>query len=169
MALSEFPESILGRAVLREGFQYSRNEAVERTEMDSGLARGRLFNANPPARVPCQFAWSEFQVALFEAWLQDKAKRGAAWFKIWLPLEGDTYRQVMARVASVPPRRPRGGGGRSTVAIEFEIYDAVILPDGTVDLVLEFGADGVQQMAATMADTSLQVWFTAWDGLAAAA
>lgn len=161
MASAAFPEEILGRAVLRDGFQYSRHEAIERTQMDSGLARGRLFNSNPLARVPCQFAWNELQVQFFEAWLQTVAQRGARWFSVYLPLEGVTYRQVLARVASTPPRRPRGAL-KMTVPVEFEIHDALILPDGIVDLVLEFGASGVQDMSSALQNVTLRPFLDLW-------
>jgi len=167
MVAKAFPETVLGRAVLRDGFQYSRNDAIERTQMDSGLARGRLYNSNPLARVPCKFSWDEFQVAFFEAWLQTVANRGASWFTIYLPLEGVSYRQVLARVAQVPPRIPRGSV-KMAVAIEFEIHDSLIVPDGIVELVIEFGADGIPTIAAALAETSLAPAFEAWaEGFAA--
>lgn len=168
MTAPAFPESILGRAIMQEGFQYSRNESIERTPMDSGLSRGRLFNKNPLAKVPCQFVWSEFQVQLFEAWLQTTANRGATWFTVYLPLEGETYRQVLSRVAEVPPRSAMGGS-MMLVPIVFEVHDTLVLPDGIVDLILEFGATGTQEMAAAMADTSLQPYFDEWATVAEAA
>jgi hypothetical protein len=158
-----FPEQVLGRAVLRERFAYERNSGVERTPMDSGLARGRLFNANPTAKVQTAFAWSEFQVAFFEAWLQTVAGRGAYWFTIYLPLEGVSYRQVLARVDAVPQRYPRGGL-QMQVPIDFEVHDSVILPDGIVELVLEFGTTGVGEMDAALAACSLQPFLDAWGG-----
>ncbi len=157
----DFPEAILGRAVLREGFAYERNSAIERTEMDSGLARGRLINANPTARVSCAFVWDETQVQFFEAWLQTSARYGAAWFNIYLPLEGNTYRKVLARVVSVQQRKPRAVG-LMTVPLELEIHDAVILPDGIVDLVLEFGTSALQQAVADIGTLSLEPFFLAW-------
>lgn len=157
MAVS-WPEAILGRAVLREGFRYQRRPAIERTEMDSGLARGRLFNSNPLARVPCQFIFNEFQCQYFEAWLQEKAERGARWFSIYLPLEGVTYRQVRARVVGEPPRLPHGAVTMKA-QVEFEVHDALVLPDGMVDLVDQFGADGLQEMVDALDAASLQPFF----------
>lgn len=156
-----WPESILGRAVLRDGFQYQRLPSVERTDMDSGLARGRIYNSNPLARVQCQFVFDEAQVAFFEAWLQDIALRGGAWFTIYLPLEGVTYRQVLARVVGEPARKPRGAD-RMLVAIEFEVHDSLIVPSGFIDLILTFGTTGVQDMDAALADLSLQPFFDSW-------
>lgn len=162
MVAKSFPEAILGRPILRSGFQYSRNDAIERTPMDSELSRGRLFNSNPLARVPCTFDWAEDEVAFFEAWLQTVANRGASWFTIYLPLEGATYRQVLARVASVPPRTAPVPG-RMRVPIEFEVHDSLIVPEGLVELILEVGTTGAQEMAAALEDTSLMPFFIAWE------
>jgi hypothetical protein len=161
MTTKSWPESILGRAVLRQGFQHKPQSAIERTDMDSGLARGRLFNSNPLARVPCRFRFTEFQTAFFAAWYQDTARRGAAWFTINLPIEGVQYREVLARCASEPVRTPRGSAS-TIVEIEFEIHDSVVLPDGIVDLVLTFGSTGVQEAAAALDGASLQPAFDAW-------
>ncbi|MEX0752360.1 MAG: hypothetical protein WD073_05485 [Xanthobacteraceae bacterium] len=161
MTAKTWPEAILGRGVLRDGFSYKRQPAIETSPMDSGLARGRLFNSNPLARVPCQFVFDEFQCQFFEAWLQTVAARGAAWFYIYLPLEGVTYRKVLARVVGEPPRLPRGA---LTMAaqIEFEVHDALVLPDGIVDVVLELGAAGAQQIVAALDTPMLQPYFDAY-------
>jgi len=68
---------------------------------------------------------------------------------------------VLARVVGEPPRLPFAA--LSMVAqIEFEIHDSLILPDGIVELVLEFGATGVQEMDTALQDCSLQPFFDAW-------
>lgn len=161
MTSPAFPEEILGRSILRDGFSYKRAEGVERTPMDSGLARGRLFNANPTARVPVLFVWTETEISFFEVWLQQVAQRGAAWFTIYLPLEGGSYRQVLARVADVPPRTPRDATAM-TVPLELEVHDQSVLPDGIADLILALGLTGAQDMDAALEDTSLQPFFDEW-------
>lgn len=161
MAAISFPEAILGRGVLRQGFRYRRADAIERTPMDSGMSRGRLYNTNPLAKVPVVYAWTDFQIAFFEAFMQTVADRGARWFNVWLPLEGNEYRQVLARIVEVPDRTPHAAN-KMLCPIVFEIRDATILPDGIVELVLLVGATGTQDMAAALDGVTLQPAFEGW-------
>ncbi len=162
MTAREFPEVLLGRAVLRAGFSYSRGDSVEHTPMDSGLSRGRLFNKNPTAKVPVVYQWDEGQIVFWEAFLQNVANRGASWFNVYLPLEGVTYRQVLARVANVPPRTS-AGGILMNCPVEYEVHDALIAPEGFIELVTLLGATGAQDIAALLADVSLTPFFDAWE------
>lgn len=157
-----FPKEILGSSILREGFSYQRNEAVERTPFDSGLSRGRLINTNPTARVPVIYAWDEGKIAIFEAWLQTIAGRGAKWFYVDLPLEGGSYRQVLARVVSYGPRTPIGAL-QMNVPVEYEVHDALVAPEGIMDVFAAFGATGLQDMVAGLGDLTLQPFFDAWE------
>jgi len=167
MTTKAWPESILGRAVLRQGFEQNPQSAIERFEADSGLPRGRPYNTNPLVRIPCQFRFSEFQFAFFKAWYKDVAKFGGAWFTIYLPMENVTYREVLARTVGQPKYVPRGANG-TVVQLEFEARDSQIYPDGIVDLVLTFGAEGVQQMDAALEGATLQPAFVEWaEGFAA--
>lgn len=167
MTARYFPKDILGSAILREGFSYQRNTATERTPFDSGLARGRLINKNPTSQVPVNYAWDEGRVAIFEAFLQTVAGRGANWFYVELPLEGVTYREVLARVVEYGPRTPMGGG-YSRVPVVYEVHDALIAPDGIMDLFDEFGLTGMQDMVEAVGDVSLQPVFDNWIGGAGA-
>ncbi|MBI1201497.1 MAG: hypothetical protein GC182_03195 [Rhodopseudomonas sp.] len=162
MTTKNFPEDLLGRSILRQGFSYSRNQSVERTPMDSGLPRGRLYNKNPTAKVPVVYQWDEDQVVVFEAWLQNIANRGASWFNVYLPLEGGSYRQVLARVADVPARAS-AGALLMNCPIEFEIHDALIAPDGFIELVALVGGRGAQDIAAVLDGITLAPAFEAWE------
>jgi hypothetical protein len=156
-----WPDTLLPKAVLRSGFKYTQQSAIERTEMDSGLARGRMFNGNPTAMIPVQFAMSEFQVAVYKEWRKSSSRFGANWFEIDLPLEGNTYRTVLAREHGEPSFVPRGAAS-VTVSTEFEIHDSTVLPDGVIELMTLLGLTGTQDMAAALAGVTLQPAFDLW-------
>lgn len=168
MAGRRWPDELLGRLILVEGFEYSRAEAIERTPMDSGLARARVFNSNPLALVPVRHIFDELQVAFYKAWKQEVALHGGAWFDVDLPLEGKGYRTVLARI--VRDRLvPLGNSGRMKLLAELELHDTLVLPEGIVDLVLAFGAEGTQTMAAALMGVTLRPFLDAWSDFAEAA
>ena len=155
-----FPADQLGTAIPLDGFSYKPKPAIERTEMESGFARARLVNRNPLRAVTVGYHWTSAQVEFFAAWLEYIAQYGAAWFQIDLPLEG-TARTVLARFVNeysrVPYRRTRW-----LVSVEFEVRDTNVITQDVMNTVIAYGIDGVPNMAAAIADLTLEPDFAAW-------
>lgn len=69
-----------------EGYGLTPQEAVLRTDMESGPARQRRRFRQTPTRITVRWLFSEFEFALFEAWYKYHADEGGQWFEI--PLTG---------------------------------------------------------------------------------
>jgi hypothetical protein len=64
------------------GYGIEDKPRIARTDMDSGTARQRLTSRQAPSDVSARWVFSLFQYAIFEAWLEHRAKYGANWFNI---------------------------------------------------------------------------------------
>ena len=67
-----------------EGYGLSPQEAVLRTDMESGPARQRRRFRQTPTRISVRWMFTEFEFALFEAWYKYHADEGGQWFEITL-------------------------------------------------------------------------------------
>src|SRR3546814_2554449 len=67
-----------------EGYGLTPQEAVLRTDMESGPARQRRRFRQTPTRITVRWLFSEFEFALFEAWYKYHADEGGQWFEITL-------------------------------------------------------------------------------------
>ena len=94
-----------------EGYGLTPQEAVLRTDMESGPARQRRRFRQTPTRITVRWLFSETQFALFEAWYKYHADEGGQWFEITLlgglgllPHEARFTRQFEAHLCPNPPR-----------------------------------------------------------------
>lgn len=71
---------------LVEEYSITPNEAIIRTQMESGTARQRRRFDSVPSRITVKWFMNALQFSLFEAWYKYHAKEGAEWFVI--PLLG---------------------------------------------------------------------------------
>lgn len=67
-----------------EGYGLTPQEAVLRTDMESGPARQRRRFRQTPTRITVRWLFSEFEFAIFEAWYKYHADEGGQWFEIIL-------------------------------------------------------------------------------------
>lgn len=118
-----------------EGYVVSPQEAVLRTEMESGPARQRRRFRQTPTRITVRWLLGEYHFALFEAWYKFHADEGGQWFQITLlgglgllPHDARFTRQFDARL--LPARRWEVRG-------ELEIRERPTLDAGAVSLLLE--------------------------------
>lgn len=118
-----------------EGYAVSPQEAVLRTEMESGPARQRRRFRQTPTRITVRWLLGEYHFALFEAWYKFHADEGGQWFQITLlgglgllPHDARFTRQFDARL--LPARRWEVRG-------ELEIRERPTLDAGAVSLLLE--------------------------------
>ena len=65
-----------------EGYGLTPQEAVLRTDMESGPARQRRRFRQTPTRITVRWLFSEFEFALFEAWYKYHADEGGQWSKV---------------------------------------------------------------------------------------
>jgi hypothetical protein len=131
-----------------EGYGVSPQEAVLRTEMESGPARQRRRFRQTPTRITVRWLFGEYQFALFEAWYKFHADEGGQWFEITLlgglgllPHEARFTRQFEARL--LPARRWE-------VKSELEIRERPTLDEGAIGLLLESEPDALFVAIATL-------------------
>lgn len=131
-----------------EGYGVSPQEAVLRTEMESGPARQRRRFRQTPTRINVRWLFGEYQFALFEAWYKFHADEGGQWFEITLlgglgllPHEARFTRQFEARL--LPARRWEVKG-------ELEIRERPTLDEGAIGLLLESEPDALFVAIATL-------------------
>jgi len=77
-----FPKSLPYPTV--EGYSIRPEEAIIRTDMESGPARQRRRYTQTPSKITIKWIMSPEQFCLFEAWYKYYAKEGAEWFIITL-------------------------------------------------------------------------------------
>lgn len=78
----EFPQHLPYPTV--EGYSIRPDDAIVRTEMESGPARQRRRYTQTPSRITVRWIMNRHQFSLFEAWYKYFAKEGAEWFVITL-------------------------------------------------------------------------------------
>lgn len=64
------------------GYGIEDDPRMVRTEMESGTARQRQTSTQAPADVTARWVFTLYEYALFESWLEKRAKYGANWFNI---------------------------------------------------------------------------------------
>ena len=131
-----------------EGYGVSPQEAVLRTEMESGPARQRRRFRQTPTRITVRWLFGEYQFALFEAWYKFHADEGGQWFEITLlgglgllPHEARFTRQFEARL--LPARRWEVKG-------ELKIRERPTLDEGAIGLLLESEPEALFVAIATL-------------------
>jgi hypothetical protein len=82
MTILAWPTDILPAVFMRDGFQYQRQPAVIRTDMESPAGRARLTDRNPLAKIPVACIMDSSQLDFFDSWLENDAAYGGAWFNI---------------------------------------------------------------------------------------
>ena len=124
-----------------EGYGLTPQEAVLRTDMESGPARQRRRFRQTPTRITVRWLFSEFEFALFEAWYKYHADEGGQWFEITLlgglgllPHEARFTRQFEAQLRSAR---------RWDVKGELEIRERPTLDEGALNLMLELKSRGI--------------------------
>ncbi len=131
-----------------EGYGLTPQEAVLRTDMESGPARQRRRFRQTPTRITVRWLFLETQFALFEAWYKYHADEGGQWFEITLlgglgllPHEARFTRQFEARLLSARRWEIKG---------ELEIRERPTLDEGALNLLLEFEAQDLFAMGSEL-------------------
>lgn len=76
----KFPERLPYPTV--ESYSIRPDEAIIRTDMESGPARQRRRYTQTPSKITVRWIMSPEQFCLFEAWYKYYGKEGAEWFSI---------------------------------------------------------------------------------------
>ena len=66
------------------GYSIKPDDAIIRTDMESGPARQRRRFTQTPSKIAVRWVMNQEQFSLFEAWYKFHAKEGAEWFDIQL-------------------------------------------------------------------------------------
>ena len=129
---------------LIEGYGLTPQEAVLRTDMESGPARQRRRFRQTPTRISVRWLFSEFEFALFEAWYKYHADEGGQWFEITLlgglgllPHEARFTRQFEAGLLF---------GRHWDVKGELEVRERPTLDEGALNLLLVMSIDDLYAM-----------------------
>jgi len=129
---------------LIEGYGLTPQEAVLRTDMESGPARQRRRFRQTPTRITVRWLFSEFEFALFEAWYKYHADEGGQWFEITL-LGGLGLLPHEARFTS----QFEAGllfGRQWDVKGELEVRERPTLDEGALNLLLLMSIDDLYAM-----------------------
>lgn len=78
----QFPKKLPYPTV--QNYSIRPNEAIIRTDMESGPARQRRRYTQTPSKISVRWVMNHEQFCLFEAWYKYQAKEGAEWFVITL-------------------------------------------------------------------------------------
>lgn len=157
----DWPTDILPAVFTRDGFQYQRQPAVVRTEMESPAARARLVNRNPLANIPVACIMTSEQVDFFKAWLESDAAYGGAWFNVDVPVSFDETRTLLSRITGEPTIVPYAAS-KWKVSFTLESRDPNVISGDVLALIREFGSTGTQTIDAALVDISLEPFFEAW-------
>lgn len=124
-----------------EGYGLTPQDAVLRTDMESGPARQRRRFRQTPTRITVRWLFLEIEFAIFESWYKYHADEGAQWFEInllgglgLLPHEARFTRQFEARL--LPARRWEVRG-------ELEIRERPTLDKGALNILLDSSPDAL--------------------------
>jgi hypothetical protein len=138
----EWPNSL--PLPLVEGYALTPQEAVLRTDMESGPARQRRRFRQTPTRITVRWLFSEFEFALFEAWYKYHADEGAQWFQITL-LGGLGLLPHQARFTSQFEAGLMPGQLWDVKGV-LEVRERPTLDEGALNLLLEFKAEDIFSM-----------------------
>ena len=126
-----------------DGYAVQPQDAITRTDMESGPARTRRRTTRAISRIPVRWRFTALEFGLFEAWFHVKVADGADWFAIDL-LGGMGITSHEARFLgdgghsykAQPQRAGPGDGPRWIVTALLEIRDRPLLSGDALDLAL---------------------------------
>ena len=117
------------------GYSIKPDDAIIRTDMESGPARQRRRFSQTPSKIAVRWVMNQEQFSLFEAWYKFHAKEGAEWFDIQL-LGGLGLLEQEARFI----QQFEAGlykGLLWEITAELEIRDRPTLSEGALDILLD--------------------------------
>lgn len=120
---------------LVEDYSITPNEAIIRTQMESGTARQRRRFDSVPSKITVKWFMNASQFSLFEAWYKYHAKEGAEWFVISL-LGGLGLIEQEARFTQQFTARLQNGI-LWAITSELEIRDRPTLREDSLAILLE--------------------------------
>ena len=118
-----------------DGYSIKPDDAIIRTDMESGPARQRRRFTQTPSKIAVRWVMNQEQFSLFEAWYKFLAKEGAEWFDIQL-LGGLGLIEQEARFI----QQFEAGlykGLLWEITAELEIRDRPTLSEGALDILLD--------------------------------
>lgn len=119
---------------LVEDYSITPNEAIIRTQMESGTARQRRRFDAVPSKITVKWFMNASQFSLFEAWYKYHAKEGAEWFVINL-LGGLGLIEQEARFTQQFTAKLQNGI-LWAITSELEIRERPTLSEGALDILL---------------------------------
>lgn len=126
-----------------DGYGIEQQDAVLRTEMESGPARQRLRYTQVPSMISVQWWFSDWHFALFESWFENDAKRGAEYFTIELfsGLGNTEHEARFAGQGNAPYRAVPQAGGWWKVTSSLEIRQRDVLSDEVLEVAITENGD----------------------------
>lgn len=118
-----------------QGYKIKPDDAILRTDMESGLARQRRRFTQTPSKINVRWLMNQEQFSLFEAWYKYHAKEGAEWFLISL-LGGLGLLQQEARFIK-QFEASLFNGILWEITSELEIRDRPTLSEGALNILLD--------------------------------
>jgi hypothetical protein len=119
----------------RRGYKIKPGDPIRRTVMASGNARQRRLFTKVPSTIDVEWVFSAWEYAVFEGWIEHKAKKGAVWFNIDL-LSGLGIQAHQARLIQREP--PYEASNRSAdsweVTATLEIRRRPVLTEAAMEI-----------------------------------
>lgn len=128
-------------ALLLAGFQMEPQDAVARTQMESGPGRARRRHHDAPVRYTGELFLTGAQFALFEAWYEYQIDDGAAAFALRVPSGADNASEQEARFTAkyrATPLRLAAGGLHWRVSCQLEARRRALYSRELADLLVMY-------------------------------
>lgn len=162
MALPAWPAALPSCHILTD-HEIEIGDGIIRTQMESGVARTRVRARDPLASFPLRYRMTASQVDIYRSWRRTRAASGSGWFITKVATGGAEYRSVIARETGPPRLRAIGSTANWFVTIPIEYRDEVSTDEQTLDVIVLYGENGVQDAAAIIGGLDIRPALDAWN------
>ena len=142
-----------------DGYAVQPQDAVARTDMESGAARVRRRYTSIPSRIPVRWRFGPTEFGIFESWFRWMVSDGAQWFSIELlggmGMVGHEARFIGDNAGSYkaqPQRGSPGSGPRWIVTALLEIRERPVMSGDTLNLMMQEDLAGLTAAVLTAHD-----------------
>ena len=135
----------------RSGYQYEPVDRTIRTEMEIGGIYRVEFNTDETVIQCSLILCNRLQLEFFEAFERGCLRRGTRWFQmpIWINGKTEWYK---CRFRARPKFAVNSTVTHTTVTMQLEIEERDLLDTSLVDLLINFGPDGVAALVKAIRD-----------------
>ena len=150
----------LNYLVERGSFQMVQTDPALRSEFDYGPARMRQRFTRSPARQQLTIVLTSEEFEVFKSFWQYNLQSGVNWFNFPI-FTGDVYAAHAVRIVE-PPATSYLGFRHLSVSFKLEVKRLSIWSKGAADVIGEYGAGAILNLANPVDFTVNTHWETTW-------